>query len=340
MLGESDAFRGFRRDLERVAGSDVTVLIQGEHGCGKSIAARVLHRASARSDGPYLEVHLAGLAPSLIEAELFGHVEGAFTGASKAREGRFRAANGGTLVLDGIERLSPELQVKLLRVLQERVIEPLGSEESLPIDVRVVATSSLDLAVEVREQRFREDLYYRVAVVVLRVPPLRAREGDLPILAAALVGQAAATVGVPERPLSAAALERLAAHPWPGNVRELENALERVLVLAPSGARTAVEAAELDFLGEAVEGSEQELAREVLARGLSIDAFTHALLEVALAEERGNVSAAARRIGLSRRAFEYRLRKLGEEAGVAGNDASSSDLASSDTPSSDSEVGP
>ena len=239
MVGRSPAHLRFASGLERVAAADVTVLIQGESGSGKNLAARALHELSPRAALPFVEVDLASLAPTLIESELFGHVAGAFTGARDARRGRFERAGGGTLVLDAIEYLPNEIQAKLLRVLQERVVEPLGAEEGFPIDLRVVATSTADLATLVREGRFREDLYYRLAVVVLEVPPLRARLEDLEELSARMIATGAARLGVPERRLSAGALERLRAHAWPGNLRELENALERALVLVDGRARGA-----------------------------------------------------------------------------------------------------
>ena len=206
ILGAAESSRSFEGEISRVAASDVTVLLEGESGSGKSVTARALHARSARSAGPLVEVPLAALAPSLIEAELFGHSEGAFTGAQRARVGRFLQAQGGTLVLDGVEGLPLELQVKLLRVLQERVVEPLGADEALPVDVRVIATSAHDLRLAVEEQRFREDLYYRLAVVVLRVPPLRSRLEDLPVLCEPLIRRVAKRVGLPPRGLSEAAL--------------------------------------------------------------------------------------------------------------------------------------
>ena len=309
----SHAWRAFRTDLERLADSPATVLLEGEPGSGKTRAAAALHRASRRAEGPLVAVDLAALAPSLIEAELFGHEEGAFTGATRARAGRIRRADGGTLVLEGVERLPAELQGKLLRCLQERTVEPLGAEAPVPVDVRIVATSTADLAVEVQEGRFREDLFWRLAVVRLRVPPLRSRTEDLDALVDELVAAIARRLGVGARALSTDARVRLARHPWPGNVRELENALERVLVLAPrdeAGSAPPVAGEELGFLAEAVAGAPERLAGEVLAQGVALDALQRALFDRALEEERGNVSAAARRLGLTRRAFEYRLARL------------------------------
>ena len=321
LVGQSDVLRTFTADLERLAASDATVLLQGESGTGKGQAARLLHALGPRASAPLVEVGLSALAPTLIEAELFGHEEGAFTGAEKARPGRFRRANGGTLVLERVESLPEGLQGKLLRALQERTISPLGSMEELPIDVRVVATSARNLRDEVEAGRFREDLYYRIAVVTLDVPPLRARSQDLPQLVAALTARLGESTGVAPRAMRPEALDRLAQHPWPGNVRELENALERVLILPPqgqSGKDLGIGAEELAFLGEAVRGSAGRIASEALAHGLRAEELDRALLEAALREERGNVSAAARRLGLTRRTFEYRLSRLNGERDDTG----------------------
>jgi DNA-binding NtrC family response regulator len=310
MIGTSAAMEAFRARLRQVAASATTVLLRGESGVGKGLAARRLHAWSPRAGGPLVEVSLAALAPSLVEAELFGHEEGAFTGAVRARTGRFRQAQGGTLVLDDVDTLPTEVQVKLLRVLQERVVEPVGSELAHPIDVRVVATTQADLRAEVEAGRFRRDLYYRLAVVELELPPLRARLEDLPALAEQIVSELASARGVPARPLSASALERLAGHAWPGNVRELENALERALVLAAGrddGQAQPLGAEDFAFLAEASAGVAGDLARQALAHGLTLADLEAALLDESLAESRGNLAAAARQVGLTRRALEYRL---------------------------------
>jgi two-component system response regulator AtoC len=319
--------RAFQRDLERVAASDVAVLIEGESGVGKNRAARRLHALSPRSAGPLVEVDLSALAPTLIEAELFGHEEGAFTGAARARSGRFARAQGGTLVLDGIERLPEALQGKLLRALQERVIEPLGAERPVPFDVRVVATSGADLASLARARRFREDLYYRLAVVRLVVPALRERAVELPGLAQELLAEIARRTGTKKRALSTGALERLAAHPWPGNVRELENALERVLVLG-GGPDGAIAAEELVFLDDSTAGVPERLAREALANGIDLPGFEKAMLAVALEESRGNVAAAARAVGLTRRAFDLRRGRHAQDGLDEAHDESSGTTAS------------
>jgi two-component system C4-dicarboxylate transport response regulator DctD len=303
--GRSPAARALEGLLGQVATSAVPVLLQGESGSGKSACAREIHRRSARAAEPLVATQLSTLSPSLIESELFGHSAGAFTGAQRAREGRFRRAGAGTLVLAGIETLAEELQAKLLRVLQERVVEPVGSEEALPVPARVIATSGVDLREAVRAGRFRGDLYFRLAVVVIDVPPLRARAEDLPELAARILVDAAARLGLPARTLSGAAQEALLAHRWPGNLRELENALERVLVLG-RGSRAEIEAGEFGFLAEARADALAPLARALLARGVGLQEFERTLLSEALAESRGNVAAAARALGLSRKAFESR----------------------------------
>jgi DNA-binding NtrC family response regulator len=313
--GRSPAARALEDLLRQVAGSDVPILIQGESGSGKSSAAREIHQRSARRAEPLIETQLSTLAPTLIESELFGHVPGAFTGAQRARAGRFQRAGAGTIVLDGIETLAEELQVKLLRVLQERVIEPVGSEEALPLGARVIATSGIDLREAVRAGRFRSDLYFRLAVVVIEIPTLRARAEDLALFAARILELAAARLCVAPRALSAAAAARLAAHRWPGNLRELENALERVLVLG-AGRSDEIGAGEFEFLDETRRDALLPLARALLARGICLPEFERALLAEALRESRGNVSAAARALGLSRKAFEHRQTRAGgaEEA--------------------------
>lgn len=300
--------------LERLALSDASLLIEGESGSGKNLAARWLHEHSERRTGPLVEVDLSALTPTLIEAELFGHVEGAFTGAMHARVGRFVRAEGGTLVLDGVERLAESLQGKLLRALQERRIEPLGAESSVPIDVRIVATSSAPLYERVRQKRFREDLYYRLAVVRIELPPLRQRAEDIASIARGLIERAGERAAVARRELSSAALEKLEKHAWPGNLRELENAIERVLVLAAQGGGP-IQAEEFAFLSESVAGFPERLAREALAHGVSVERIESAMIEEALRETRGNVTQAAKLVGLTRRAFDIRHeKKKGGEA--------------------------
>ena len=306
----SPVFRDFLATLTTLGSSDATVLLTGEVGAGKVRAARSLHAASGRH--PLVEISLAALAPSLVESALFGHEAGAFTDAKQARLGCFRRADGGTLVLEDVDLLPLDAQVKLLRVLQERVVEPVGAEAAVPVEVRLVATTSTDLAAGVAAGTFREDLYFRLAVVPLEVPPLRVHLEDLPDLAAACLAERAEALGLAPRTLTDDGLANLAEHPWPGNLRELENALERALVL--SGETTALGPDAFAFLGEAVAGVSDELARRALAAGLTVGDLEEAMMRRAVDEERGNLSAASRRLGITRRALEYRLKALDEDA--------------------------
>ena len=313
-VGGSETIAQFLERLRQASASDATVLIVGESGTGKSRAARLVHDQSARAAGPFVAVSLAATSTHLIEATLFGHERGAFTDAHKERAGLFRRAHGGTLVLDDVDHLPLTVQVKLLRALQERTVEPLGADGPVPFDLRLVATSSRPLERAIAAGQFREDLFWRLAVVTLEVPPLRARASDLEALCRTLTRTVAERVGVGVRSLAPEALTRLQAHSWPGNVRELENALERVLAVPSSADGAQISAAELDFLERSRDGSATEVAGAALRMGLSVEEVTRAMMERALEEHRGNVSAAARAIGLTRRAFDYRLGRGHEES--------------------------
>ncbi|MBZ5587129.1 MAG: sigma-54 dependent transcriptional regulator [Acidobacteriia bacterium] len=240
LLGESAAMRRVRELVERVAVTDSTVLIAGESGTGKELVARAIHTGSSRRERPFVALDCAALVESLCESELFGHVKGAFTGATGSRPGRFELADGGTVFLDEIANVGPAIQAKLLRVLQEREITRVGDGRPISVDVRVVAATNRDLAAEIKDGHFREDLFYRLSVVTIDLPPLRARREDISLLAEGLLQRIQARRALPPRPLSAAALATLQGHDWPGNVRELENTLERALVLA-QGAEIAPE---------------------------------------------------------------------------------------------------
>ena len=234
ILGESSQLRAALAQLEQVAPTSATVLLLGETGTGKELFARALHDASRRRDGPLVKVSCAAIAPSLLESELFGHEKGAFTGALARRLGRFERAHGGTLFLDEIGELPLEMQAKLLRALQEREIDRVGGSAPVAVDVRVVAATNRDLAAEVRAGRFRADLYYRLAVFPITIPPLRARHGDVQKLAAAFVEREARALHKPLRGLTEEAAAALAAYSFPGNVRELHNVIERAAILARS----------------------------------------------------------------------------------------------------------
>ena len=256
LIGDSAPMVQLISMVEKVAGSDATVLIVGESGTGKELLARTLHRLSSRVDRPFVAFDCSALAPSLLEAELFGHEKGAFTGAVKARRGLFREAHGGTIFLDEIGDIAPAVQNKLLRVLQEREIKPVGGDQVVKVDVRVVAATNKDLKAMVVRGEFREDLYWRLAVVPIQVPPLRERREDIPMLAAYILarraGAAKTSAGdagrYPTR-ISANAMARLCAYHWPGNIRELENVLSRAAILCDG---ETIRSEDLDLAGLSV----------------------------------------------------------------------------------------
>jgi DNA-binding NtrC family response regulator len=305
LLGVSPAMALVRDRIERVAPTAASVLILGETGTGKELVARTLHRRSHRADGPFVAFNGGAVAEGLAESELFGHEKGAFTGADRKRVGRFELADGGTLFLDEVGELAPALQVKLLRVLQERRFERVGGTATVEVDVRVVAATHRNLEQWVRDGRFREDLYYRLNVVTIEVPPLRERPDDVPVLAELFLARYG-TRSEGERPqLSAEAQAALRSHPWPGNVRQLENTLHRACILARGGALSVLD---LD-LRDAPAGPPAEVPstdlRATLAR------VERELIERAVRDHSGNLSAAGRALGVERNLLRYKLRKHG-----------------------------
>ncbi|MFQ3671024.1 MAG: sigma-54 dependent transcriptional regulator [Verrucomicrobiia bacterium] len=306
--GESPAMQRVREMVAKLGKAEATVLIQGESGTGKEVVAHALCQASDRADKPFVRVNCAAIPANLLESEFFGHEKGAFTGAVQRRQGRFEIADGGTLLLDEISEIPPELQVKLLRVLQEREFERVGGNKTLPVDVRVMATTNRNLAQEVKEGRFREDLFYRLNVVPIHLPPLREREGDVLIFARHFLKTFCRKHGKHIRDLSAAARDRLLAYPWPGNVRELQNVLERAVILAPDH----------EPLGE------EQLAlpeRSSGGDGLSVQTETLAeaerrLILQALNRFGGNRTRAARVLGISLRTIRNKIREM-KAAGIA-----------------------
>jgi len=313
LVGESRAMRRLRSEIRAVAPLRATVLLTGETGTGKGAAARALHARSPRARGPLVHVDCAALSPTLIESELFGHERGAFTGALDRRLGRFELAADGTVFLDEIGELDDRQQAKLLRVLHDREYERIGGVATLAMTARVIAATSRGLLREVREGRFRADLYFRLNVVQLRLPPLRERRSDVPLLVRALLPRLAASLGVPECTLGDAALARLAARAWPGNVRELMNVLERLLI---RGAGRRIELADLEGVFDsepwplAEPGSAAAMGLADRDGGLRA-AATPERIAAALRANAGNVARAARELGMPRTTLRHRLRRLG-----------------------------
>jgi two-component system nitrogen regulation response regulator NtrX len=233
MVGESAPIRALRAAIAQAAPSNGRVLIFGENGTGKELVARNIHHQSLRGQGPFVEVNCAAIPEDLIESELFGHTRGAFTGALASKKGKFELADGGTLFLDEIGDMTLKTQAKVLRVLQEQRLEPVGGTASVPVDVRVIAATNKRLDAEIRRGSFREDLFFRLNVIPLEVPPLRERREDIPLLAQHFIAELSAEYGKRPKQLSREALDALAAHPWPGNVRELRNTIERLVIMTP-----------------------------------------------------------------------------------------------------------
>ena len=298
-----------------VARSQASVLIRGESGTGKELLARAIHRASPRQHGPFVAINCAAIPETLLESELFGHARGAFTGAAQAQTGLFQQAHGGTLFLDEIGDMPLPLQVKLLRVLQEREFQRLGSSETVRVDIRVIAASNADLVERIRQGRFREDLYYRLNVVPLHMPPLRERAADIPLLVDHFLMKVCRREGLPLKQVRAAALERLIRYDWPGNVRQLENAVEMAVAL--SGERRMLEAADFPLPSSLPRAPLANEAAPVVAlpeNGLDyeqvVSAFERNLLEQALRRAGGNKKRAADLLRLKRTTLSAKLRSL------------------------------
>jgi DNA-binding NtrC family response regulator len=291
-------------DLVReIASQRSTVLIQGESGTGKELLARAIHHSGDRSARPFVGVSCAALAETLLESELFGHEKGSFTGAVSQKKGKFELADGGTLFLDEIGDISPKLQVDLLRVLQERRFYRVGGTTELDVDVRVIAATHQDLLAEVRAGRFREDLYYRLDVINIRIPPLRDRREDVPLLAQEFLERLGHELGRPVSHISEEAMRMLVDHDWPGNVRELENALERAIVTCKTECLTADD---LAFLRRA---PEPPRAAGALPEGLTLQDLEKRYIALTLDRSSGNVKAAAAALGIDRSTLYEKIRR-------------------------------
>lgn len=320
LIGQSLAMREIFAMLSRVASTDATVLIEGESGTGKELVAEAVHSHSDRSDGPFVVVDCSAIARELIESELFGHEKGAFTGATGKRKGAFEAATGGTLFLDELGELPIDLQPKLLRALESREVKPVGSNNTIKTDVRIVAATNRNLIHEVKEGNFREDLYYRFAVIKVNLPPLRDRTEDLPLLVEHFLGEAAVMAGREDIDIAYKTMEKLKRHRWPGNVRELKNFVERAVLL------TQGDEIETRFLSsnnftpseEPEEMGASNMAHHALdenmpfkdAKNRLIEEFELEYWKSLLERTGGNVSKAARIAGVHRKSVEYILKKL------------------------------
>jgi two-component system response regulator HydG len=303
IVGESPQIRELVGRVVRVAASEATVLITGESGTGKELVARALHAASRRAARSFVPVNCAAITPTLLESELFGHARGAFTGAVRARRGLYEEADGGTLFLDEIGETEPAFQARLLRAIQEGEIRRVGESQPVRVDVRVIAATNQDLSRAVAEKRFREDLYYRINVVPIRVPPLRDRRTDIPLLARHFLARLAGRVGS-RKELAPAALEKLLAHDYPGNVRELENVLEQAAALS-LGPVIGPD----DFAFGAVDPGPPAAATGRLAD--VVDAAERAAIVAAVSRSPGDLSAVARDLGVSPTTLWRKVRRLG-----------------------------
>lgn len=309
IIGNSKAFHRVLQVVRQVAPTDATVLITGESGTGKEVIANALHTNSRRSKGPFIKVHCAALPETLLESELFGHEKGAFTGAMARKRGRFELADGGTIFLDEIGEISPSVQVKLLRVLQEQEFERLGGEETLKVNLRIIAATNKDLQKQVKEGLFREDLFYRLNIVNLHLPPLRERPEDIPLFVKEFIEKFSQKHGKKIRSIEPKALKLLESHRWPGNVRELQNLIEKLVVL--SDGETITEAM-IPFSG----GGENRRKLEIDI-GTSLDEIEKQAILATLDSTSGNKSRASRILGIGRKTL---LRKL-EEYGMKSDDS-------------------
>lgn len=306
MIGASEAMNRVRERIIQAAPTPATVLIQGPSGTGKELVARAIHALSPRANGPFVAVHCAALTSTLLESELFGHVRGAFTGATEDRKGRFELADGGTLFLDEISEIDPATQVKLLRVLETRMVEPVGSATAIPINIRLVAATNRDLRQWTAEGHFREDLYFRLNVVDVSLPPLQQREGDLSLLCDAFIRELNPQLGRTILGITPEVLDCFKRYPWPGNIRELRNTIERMMVLSHGEELTLKDVPQNILTAlhpEAVLSPKPTTLREDEA----------ARIRQALIDEKGNKTAVARRLGIPLRTLYRRLKTYGIE---------------------------
>ncbi len=309
IIGRSPALASLLERIDTLAHSEAPVLITGESGTGKELIARTLHERSSRRNSPFVAVNCAAFPETLLEAELFGHEKGAFTSALRKRDGRFKAAHGGTLLLDEVGEIPLPAQAKLLRVLQEGSVEPLGTNNSVPVDVRIISATHRNLKELISEGRFREDLYYRLNVLDISIPPLRARRGDIPLLLQHFLRHYT-PAGEVTPDISPRAWARLLEHPFPGNVREFAHAVEHAVVLAKGG-RIDLEHLPVDIVGRVERAEEDELADQFRPLSAAVSEFEREYLKRALAHAQGSRTRAAELLGISRKNLWEKLRLHG-----------------------------
>jgi len=309
IIGESEAVRKLQQALSMVAQNDYTVLIQGESGTGKELAARVVHDFSDRSRHKMVTVNCPAIPDHLLESELFGHTKGAFTGADNERHGLFKAADKGTILLDEIGDISQSIQTKLLRVLQEQEIRPVGSNTSQKVDVRILATTNQDLAEKIQEGTFREDLYYRLNVLNIHMPSLRERKEDIPLLVHTFLHRVCQELGIEPKGVTSEALSFLAAQGWPGNIRELLNFVRRTVVFCPDQ-KIGLEHVRSAEEGGLTEAKDEQPRPYKDAKAKVLEDFTRAYVRDVLAKTQGNVSEAARLSGLERVSLQKIMRRF------------------------------
>ncbi len=312
LLGRSAAMDSVRRTIAKVARSQAPVFIHGESGTGKELVARLIHGQGPRRDGPFVPVNCGAIPAELMESEFFGHLKGSFTGATRDKAGLFQAADGGTLFLDEVADLPLPMQVKLLRAIQEKAVRPVGAQREVPVDVRILSATHKDLAALVSAGQFRQDLYYRINVIALAVPPLRERREDIPALVDHLLARIAAQWQASPPQVAEDALAALAAYPFPGNVRELENILERAMTLCEGG---VIHAADLQLDAAPAPLPAADDGGAAVSQGLDpyLDTREREAILRALEQTRYNKTQAAKLLGISFRALRYRLKKLGIE---------------------------
>ncbi|MFG0319461.1 MAG: sigma-54-dependent transcriptional regulator [Planctomycetota bacterium JB042] len=307
IVGASPPMQEVYSVIERVADTDVSVLVTGESGTGKELVARAIHARSRRADGPFVAINCAAVPETLLESEFFGHERGAFSGATQARSGAFERADGGTLLLDEIGAMRVDLQAKLLRVLQEREVHRLGADRPRRVDVRIVAATSEDLEESIRERSFREDLFYRLNVVPIALPPLRDRAEDVPVLLEHFARLAAARFDRDPPEIDSEVVERCLRHAWPGNVRELQNCVERMVVLARGSTLTPDDLPPVVRDGPGEAGTPDGF--DLPAEGVVLDELERHLILQALRRSGGSLGPAARLVGITYKTLQYRIRK-------------------------------